>query len=297
MPAATILLAGASGDLGGRIARALVLRGATVRALTRPGASAEKLDRLTSLGLTVVEADYDDAEALQRACTGVDCVVSAVSGLRPVIVGAQTQLLHAAVAAGVPRFIPSDYSADYRDIPAGSNRNLEQRREFSRRLDQAPIRATSILSGAFADMLTGAAPLILFKRNRVLYYHDADQLMDFTTKDDTAAYTADAALDPEAPRFLEVAGDSVSARGLAQVMTELSGDRYRVTYLGGLRSLRLLVRISKLASRKPDELYPVWQGMQYFDSMFSGDAKLGDTANDRYGDRRWTSAREVLAHR
>jgi len=294
---ATVLLAGAGGDLGERTAAALVARGATVRALTRPTASPTKRAHLTSLGLEVVAADYADAAALQRACAGVDVVVSTVSGLRPVVVGAQTQLLDAAVAAGVPRFVPSDYAADYRRLPAGTNRNLELRREFMHRLDAAPVQATSVLVGAFADMLTGQAPLVLFSRRRVLYWHDADQLLDFTTKDDTAAYTAEVALDPTTPRFLQVAGSSVSARELAATTTELSGDRFRPTYAGSIGFLRTMARIGRAASRDDEALYPAWQGMQYFDSMFSGDGKLHDLANDRYGVRPWTSAAEVLAAR
>ncbi|MEN8584592.1 hypothetical protein ABFP37_17990 [Burkholderia sp. RS01] len=34
--------------------------------------------------------------------------------------------------------------------------------------------------------------------------------------------------------------------------------------------------------------------MLYFASMFSGDAKLRHINNDRYGSRKWTSARDVL---
>lgn len=36
------------------------------------------------------------------------------------------------------------------------------------------------------------------------------------------------------------------------------------------------------------------QGMQYFASMFSGDANLRYINNDRYGRRKWTTARNVL---
>ena len=293
----TVLLAGASGDLGERIARALVGRGATVRALTRAGASAAKVAHLESLGLDVVPVDYADAATLTAAAEGADCVVSALSGLRPVVVDVQTQLLDAAVAAGVPRFVPSDWSADFRRLPPGTNRNLELRREFAARLDRAPIRATSVLVGAFADMLTGQAPLVLFARGRVLYWRDADQRLDFTTKDDTAAYAAEVALDSDAPRYLEVAGDSVSARDLAATMTELSGRRFRPTYAGPIRLLRTAARIGRAVSRDEEALYPAWQGMQYFDSMFSGDATLRARDNDRYGERRWTTAREVLAAR
>ena len=293
----TVLLAGASGDLGSRTTRALVAKGADVRALTRPGAGPDKTAALAELGAVVVEAGYDDPASLRRACEGADVVVSTISGVRDVIVGAQTALLDAAVAAGVPRFVPSDYSADYRRVAPGSNRNFEMRRDFARVLDRAPIRATSVLIGAFADMLTGQAPLVLPKQGRVLYWHDADQLLDFTTKDDTAAYTADVALDDAAPRYLEVAGSEVSARDLAATMTEQTGRRFRVTYAGGLGLLSGAARIGRAVSRDDRAPFPAWQGMQYLHSMFSGIGKLDPADNDRYGPRSWTSAGEVLAAR
>ncbi|KQS69149.1 NmrA family NAD(P)-binding protein [Modestobacter sp. Leaf380] len=287
----TILLAGASGDLGQRVARELLARGAEVRALTRTDSTSTPPP-----GTTVVRADYAHAAALQEACTGVDVVVSTLAGLRDVVVDAQTQLLDAAVAAGVPRFVPSDYAADFRRLPAGTNRNLELRREFAARVDAAPVRATSVLNGAFADMLTGQAPLVLFDRGRVLFWGSADQPLDFTTKDDVAAFTADAALDDDAPRWLQVAGETVTARSLAETMTGLTGRTFRPTFAGPVPLLRLMARVGRTFGDE-DALYPAWQGMQYFDSMFSGDGTLLGDDRDRYGRRPWTGVREVLAAR
>ncbi|MCZ2839969.1 NmrA family NAD(P)-binding protein [Modestobacter sp. VKM Ac-2985] len=293
----TVLLAGASGDLGARTIRALVARGADVRALVRAGAGPEKTARLAGLGATVVEADHDDPADLQRASEGADVVVSTLNGLRDVMVGLQTRLLEAAVAAGVPRFVPSDFSADYRRVAPGSNRNFELRRDFARVLDRAPIRATSVLNGAFADLLTGQAPIVLSGRDRVLYWGDADQPLDFTTKDDTAAFTADAALDDASPRYLEIAGDTVTARQLATTMTELTGRRFRPTWAGPPALVAGMAKVGRAVSRDDEAPFPVWQGMQYLHSMFSGDAELGPLDNDRYGPRDWTTAREVLAAR
>src|SRR5688500_20339224 len=76
----TNLVAGATGDLGGRITRALAERGAAVRALVRPGSPPDQLAALRSLGVEIAEADYDDAAALRRACEGVGWVGSALSG-------------------------------------------------------------------------------------------------------------------------------------------------------------------------------------------------------------------------
>jgi uncharacterized protein YbjT (DUF2867 family) len=290
----TVLLAGATGDLGGRILQNLIALGATVRVLTRPGTSTERIAQLRAQGVEVIQAAYDDPAGLRRACANVDCIVSAINGVDSAIFDAQSRLLEAAAAVGVPRFIPSDYSIDYRGIRPRSNRNLQFRRDFAQRLDATEIRATSILNGAFTDMLSGQAPMILFSRRRVLFWSDADQVLDFTTKDDTASYTAAAALDQRAPRVLQIAGDQVTARTLAATMSDLTGTPFRLLYAGSVGSLTAMSRAVKALMPASDKPFPPWQGMQYFASMFSGDATLNYVSNDRYGSRTWTTARDIL---
>jgi len=163
------------------------------------------------------------------------------------------------------------------------------------RLDTTPIRATAIFSGAFTDMLTGQMPLILFKLRRVLYWGDAGQRLDFTTIDNTAAFTASAALDPSTPRCLRIAGDSLSARELAAVVSELTGKKFRLLRAGGLGFLAALIKIARMIAPGEQELYPAWQGMQYMRNMFDGRARLAPLDNDRYPGIRWTTARDVLS--
>ena len=292
----TIVLAGATGRLGRRIAASLIERGAEVRAIVRQRIAPEKARDLHEIGATVVEVEFADADRLAHECRDCACLVSALAGLRDAIVDAQTQLLEAAVKAGVPRFIPSDYCIDYTKLSPGSNRNLDLRREFQQRLDKAPIAATSVLCGMFTGLLTGQAPVVLFDRKRVLYWGNADQLMDFTTMDDTAAYTAMAALDPVTPRFLRIAGDQISARGLSLVASEITGEKFKLFRPGGLGTFNLVIRIMRSLMPASDELYPPWQGMQYLRDMLSGEGKLHPIDNGRYSDIRWTKVADVLAH-
>ena len=58
-----------------------------------------------------------------------------------------------------------------------------------------------------------------------------------------------------------------------------------------------LLHYTRKALRDDGSPFPAWQGMQYFVSMFSGQAQLRHVDNDRYGVRHWTSAAEVLAAR
>jgi len=294
---ALIVVAGATGNLGGRITKAILERDGSVRAIVRHNSDPEKVGVLRKSGVTIATVDFNNSPQLIEACRGASCVVSALSGLRDIIVETQTQLLDAAVKGGVPRFIPSDYSIDFTKLAPGTNRNLDLRREFRERLDKAPIAATSILNGMFTHLLTGEAPVVLFKVRRVLYWGDADQLLDFTTMDDSAQFIAAAALDPSTPRFLRIAGDQISARGLADVASELTGKKFRLFRAGSLRRYGILIKVARTLFPQKGALYPAWQGMQYMHNMFSGRAKLEPLDNDRYPGMRWTTVRDVLAAR
>ena len=90
-----IVVAGAAGDLGDRIVRALVARGADVQALLRVGSDPAKVERVQHAGAAAVVVDFADRASLARACGGAGCVVSALSGLGDVIVETQGRLLDA----------------------------------------------------------------------------------------------------------------------------------------------------------------------------------------------------------
>jgi nucleoside-diphosphate-sugar epimerase len=285
-----VVVAGATGDLGARIVKALSAKSTPVRALVRRPADDFARDNVQR-----IPVDFENGAALADAVAGAACVVSALNGTAPVILDAQGKLLDAAVAAGVPRFIPSDFCLDYLATRPGDNRNMDLRRRFAARLDAAPIRATSIFNGPFADLLEGQAPIVLHRFRRVLFWGDADQVFDFTAKDDVAAYTADAALDHAAPRHLRISGDQISPRGLAELLTGLEGRRWRLLRAGGIGRLSAIIAIARKLTPKTEAPFPAWQGMQYLRDMSTGRGKLHGLDNVRYGKADWTGAAAVLA--
>lgn len=292
----TVLVAGGTGDLGGRIINSLLDQGAEVRALVRSSSDRAKIDELEKQGVKIFEADFStpDLEELTQACEGVSCVVSALQGLRDVIVDAQAVLLEAAVAAGVPRFIPSDYSSDFTRLPAGENRNFDLRREFHERLDRAEISPTSIFNGAFANILTYNIPVLDFKKKSVGYWGDtADRKLDFTTRDDTAAFTAAAALDEAAPKSLLIASFRISPRELAALASEIAGTDFQLVRMGSLDELAAYNKRERAAHPEGEsQVFPRWQSTQYIQSMFSVQNETLD--NDRYPGLKWTRDVEFL---
>ena len=177
----------------------------------------------------------------------------------------------------------------------GDNRNFDLRREFNHHLDQQKgIAGTSILNGAFAEVLMYNPQLLDQKQHKVGYVEDADWRVDYTTMDDTAAYTAAAALDTNTPRYLRIASFQLSPRELAAVAGESAGAKYELNDLGSRAGLADYNRRERAAHPEGEqEIYPRWQQSQYMHSMFSvQNTTLG---NARYPELTWTSARAVLA--
>ncbi len=293
----TIIVAGGTGDLGSRIINALLDRGADVRALVRPTADRAKVSTLEQRGVQVIRVDLSDVAGLTQACAGAACVVSALQGLRDVIVDAQSNLLDAAIAAGVPHFIPSDFSSDFTKLSVGDNRNFDLRREFNEHLDtKTAIAGTSILNGAFAELLTYNIPFLDFKKKRVGYWESADWKVDFTTMDNTAAFTAAAAMDPSAPRILRIASFQINANELQTVAEDVTKEPFELVRLGSRDGLAAYNKRERAAHPEGElEVYPDWQRGQYMHSMFS--TQNAPLDNDRYPDIVWTSVQDVLATR
>lgn len=76
----TILVIGASGFIGGRLTRALLAEGHTIRCLARDPA---RLGALAAAGCAIVRGDIADPPAVRRAVDGVEAVYIAIHTISP----------------------------------------------------------------------------------------------------------------------------------------------------------------------------------------------------------------------
>ncbi|UKZ75709.1 hypothetical protein TrVFT333_003401 [Trichoderma virens FT-333] len=103
-----IAVAGATGDLGVPIVHALLEAGYYVTALTRKGSSnTSKLP--ASSNLSIAEVDYSSVQSVESALRDHAVVVSTLTSTS---VNSQNPLIDGAIAAGVTRFIPSEFGSD-----------------------------------------------------------------------------------------------------------------------------------------------------------------------------------------
>lgn len=289
-----IVVAGATGNLGGKIIKALLAKDVEVRAIVRLETDIKKVKDLEQKGVQVFQVDTSNKSEISKHCIGAHCIVSALAGLKEIVIDTQKIFLDAAVQANVQRFIPSDYSSDFTNLKEGQNRNLDFRRKFHEYLDKNSIKATTIFNGPFMDLLTTDMPLILLKQKWILCWGNANQILEFTTTDNVAEFTAAAAVDDNTPRYLRIAGDKLSCNDFVKLLTELTRKQYKLFRPGGISLLNFLIKVTRFFSPSENELYPAWQGMQYMRDIMEGRIIFQKYDNDRYSHIKWTSVKEFL---
>jgi hypothetical protein len=290
----SIVVLGSTGNLGGQIIDHLLAQNVHVKAVVRKSTSKEKVEKLVNKGVKVTHIDFDDVISLKNAFIGADCVVSALAGLRDIIYDLQKKIVEAAVEAGVPRFIPSDFCTDFLPLTPGCNRNLDMRREFHDYINSQNIRATSIFNGAFLELITGDMPLILYGQKRILCWGDPQTKMDLTHTSNVALYTSYAALDEMSPRYLHIAGQTISPVEVVDLLTKLSNTKFKLLRPGGITLFNTLIKITKFFAAQPSELYPPWQGMQYMRDMMEGKSSREEHDNERYPVINWINFEQYL---
>ncbi|GAX39445.1 hypothetical protein NIES4075_04010 [Tolypothrix sp. NIES-4075] len=279
----TVLVAGSTGMLGSKIVSALLDKGnIDVRAMVRSiddsnGENRQKIDVMKAKGATIVEGDVMQPETLLPACAGVDVVVSAI-GNSEVTVPGQKNLIDAAKQQGVKRFIPSDYSVDYRKLDYGDNDNLDKRKEVFEYLQHSGLEYTLVLNGAFMDIIA-YMPLFDLEHQTFQYWGDGETPMDFTTTDDTAKYVAEAVSDPGlANTALEVAGDTLTPKQLKATYEGATGIKLTEKSLGSVPEFQAWITAKKASASSLEE----YVYHQYIYAMVSGKGKLDRIENDRY---------------
>jgi nucleoside-diphosphate-sugar epimerase len=281
-----LVVAGGGGKLGRLVVEAVLESPATrvrvlVRDTSRPDVATMARDRVELVAFDAAAAD-DAARAV--AVRGAFAVVSTLQGGPDVIIDAQLALLRAAKLAGVRRFIPSDYSYNFFSLPEGVNVNSDWRRTLARRAQEeasSSFEVTHVMQGIFADravlrflgMVDAEAPI-------VRYWGDGKTPIDWTTWEDTARFTAAAALDErKVPERLFVVGERADPHQFAEVWRAARGEHVALERLGSLEELE--AETHRRLSAEPGNMYS-WLPLMYARGVFGGQALLGPAQNARY---------------
>jgi uncharacterized protein YbjT (DUF2867 family) len=186
-----ILVVGATGQLGGLIARRLLDEGPPVRILVRTGSS---YDALVAAGAEAVTGDLKDRDTLGAACAGAHAIVTTANSIarggedtiESVDRVGNRNLIDAAVAAGVRRFVfISSLGADAQS----PSPFLRAKGETEEHLRDSGMAWTVLQPNVFMDILIPALVGCPALANQpVTLVGDGRRRHSFVARHDVAAY-------------------------------------------------------------------------------------------------------------
>ena len=287
----TILLAGATGMLGGRIAHYLLEQpDARVRLLVRDIAGKKHaLDPFAAKGAELIEGDLANAASLDRATQGVDVIVSAVQGGPDIMIDGQVALAEAGKRNGVRRILPSDFGLDLFKATPGEHGAFDWRRTADERIAAIGLEQVNILQGGFMELFMPGMGAIDLEKWTVGFFGDGNRPIDVTSVEDTARMTARVALDRTVPAGkFAFAGDQVSFRQAGEIVAARTGRTLKPVSFGSEADLR-----GAMAAAHPQKRVM----LAYLLYMLTGQAALTDLQNDRYPDLKLRRFAEFAAHK
>ncbi|HZZ83190.1 MAG TPA: NmrA family NAD(P)-binding protein [Anaeromyxobacteraceae bacterium] len=225
-----VLVAGATGQQGGAVARLLLEKGHRVRALTRhPGAPAAA--RLRALGAEIVQGDLEEGASIRSAAADADAFFLVATPFEEGPAAEIRQGLRAAEAAraaGVKHLVYSSVAGADRQtgIP-----HFESKHEIELRVANLGIPYTIVAPVFFMENLNGPAFLGGLRAGRLAMPLPASRRLQLIALADLAGLVRTIIERPTGFRGvrMEVASDELSGLDLARLLSRVT--RQQIDYL------------------------------------------------------------------
>ncbi|KAI1878014.1 hypothetical protein JX265_002382 [Neoarthrinium moseri] len=222
-----VAVVGGSGNVGKPIVAGLLAAGFNVTALTRESSSSTFPD-----GVKVKKVDYESVDSIKEALQGQDAVVSAAA---TIAVGKQYPIVDAAVAAGVKRFIPSEFGINTRTVSSQGLKTILQGK--IKALDYIIEKSkanpdftwSGVTTGLFFDWGFRTSGLGFNKDTKSVGIVDSGNTPYFASNLPFIGKAVAAILanpDKTANQYLSVASFTVSQNKLLKIVEEESGAKW-----------------------------------------------------------------------
>jgi uncharacterized protein YbjT (DUF2867 family) len=212
----TILVTGATGNVGGNVVRTLLAHGAPVRAFVRDAGGAE---RMFGPDVELAVGDFTDRASIERALSGADRLFLACGNV-PGQVEYECALIDAAAAAGVARVVKLSGPAAAADSPLIFERwHAEIERHLAGSgLPRVVLRPRTYLSNLMAYASTVA-------RTGMLFAPAGTAAISFVDPRDVSAVAAETLIgDGHEGRTYTLTGpEAVTFAHIAEAMTAATG--------------------------------------------------------------------------
>ena len=229
-----ILVVGATGALGSEVCRNLRARGLPVRGLVRVGSAGEAA--LRAIGVEIAYGDLREPTTLVPACRGIASVITTATAmgakdksltLRAIDRDGQLQLVKAAIAAGVQRYVYVSVSPVLQP-PAPL---VRYKREVERAVRASGMTYTILQPSVFMEIWLGAPLGWDVAAGRAMVFGAGTAPMRWISLQDVAEHAVRALDDTRlANRELPLGGpEGIAPNDVVRLFEKRAGRRFRTT--------------------------------------------------------------------
>ncbi|PWY63067.1 nmrA-like family protein [Aspergillus eucalypticola CBS 122712] len=202
-----------------------------------------------------VEGTAFDQDAIATFVQGCDVVVCCYLGDDKLMVDGQKLLIDACESANVPRYVASDWALDYTKLKLGDLFPKDPMIHIKNYLDtKTKVAGGHILIGGFmGPIFSPSFNIVDVQTNTFRYWGDGNEIMEGTTYDDAAKYTAKVVLDSEAKGVLKFVGGRATIQEIAKSYEKVYGTPVTLENRGSLEDLDKTMHDKRTTS--PQDVY------------------------------------------
>jgi uncharacterized protein YbjT (DUF2867 family) len=233
----TILVAGATGFLGGEICRLLIAKNKNVKGLVRATSDANKVAQLKELGVEIVEGDLKDKSSLENALRGVTAIVSTVSStfsrqegdsIETVDDEGQNNLINAGVSAHISQFVFVSFCVMPGEFPLQT-----AKRKVEKHLAESGLAYTILQPTVFMESWLSPALGFDYPNAKATIYGEGKNRISWIAIKDVASFAV-AALDNAAAKnkSIELGGPAaLSPLEVVNIFEVSQGKKFELQFV------------------------------------------------------------------
>ncbi|OOF93251.1 hypothetical protein ASPCADRAFT_508996 [Aspergillus carbonarius ITEM 5010] len=261
----------------------LAQEGASIKGFCRtPSKVPEAIS--SSPRVELIQGEAFDREAVRSFVQGCDVVVCCYLGDDKLMVDGQKLLIDACDELQVARYVASDWALDYTKLQLGQLFPKDPMIHVKAYLEtKANVAGVHVLIGGFMEPVLSPFFNILDPSTMTFrYWGEGDEVMEGTTYEDAARFTAAVVLDATATGVLRFVGGRASIRDIARSFEKVYGVTPTLEKRGSLDEL--YKHMHSLRSENPQNVYG-YMALFFYYYWINGQTFVGPQLdNARYPD-------------
>ncbi|KAH8422566.1 NmrA-like family protein [Aspergillus melleus] len=290
----TVGIAGITGKFAKRLVSHLLKRtDVTIRGYCRdPSRVPETIS--SSPKVTLIQGDAFNKDAITTFAKSCDVIVCCYLGDDKLMVDGQKKLIDACDECDVPRYVASDWALDYTKLKLGELFPKDPMIHVKAYLETKKVQGVHILIGGFMEPIFSPFFNIYDPQSHTFrFWGSGEEVMEGTTYDNAAEFTAAVTVDEKAVGVLKFLGGRATIKEIAASFEKVYGTKPSLESRGSLEDLYKTMHEKR--EKNPMDIYS-YMSLFFYYYWVNGQTLLGtDLDNERYEEVKPVSWEDFMA--